>query len=280
MVACSVSLVVSFVAIILTMVSNMRLGYTASECFKYFTILSNMLTALASSFIIPFAIIGIRKKRFVIPKWLSMMHYSGAICITIVFVFALFIILPHHRQGAIGGSNFFLHVVCPLAVLISFFLVESGYTYSRKEILICLIPFAMYSIVYLVMVVFIGEENGGWEDLYQLTTYLPAYISFVLLWALGLAVAFAIRKVSNLLYGYRRGKMMASWKDEADPVEVKIEIYGLGRYYGLHGDKNSLSVPYDILEDASKRFDIKIDELYDAYVKGLHNGIKDKTKGE
>lgn len=274
--ACSVSLVVTVVVVIISIINNVKSGNAATGSFKYFTVLSNILTALASSFIIPFAINGIRKKRFVMPKWLSMMHYAGVTCITLVFIFNLGFILPYSKQDAIGGNNLFLHIICPIAVVLSFFLVESGYRYTKKEIAICMIPFMIYSFVYVAMVVFVGEENGGWPDLYMLNTLQPAYISFPLVWGMMLLIAFVIRKVSDLLRKRRTVKMFEAWGEDTEPVEVKVEMYGLGRYYGLSGDKNNLSVPFDILEDVAERFNMKTEELYEAYVKGLLNGIKER----
>ena len=273
--ACIVTLLFSFVALTRTFVYNAQLGYPVSYSYRYFTNISNTQTALASSFIIPFAIHGIRKKRFVLPKWLSMFHYSGVICTTMVFVFAVVFILPYDRHFAIEGSNFFLHIICPLAVLISFQFVETKHDYNKKEVFICLLPFIAYSLIYLVMVVFIGEERGGWADIYMLNTFLPAYITFPMSWFMVAVIAFAIKKLSSVIYKWRHGRMLLAWEGEADPVEVKIEMYGLGRYYGLIGDKNDLAVPFDILYDVSKKYNIELEELFDAYSKGLFNGIKE-----
>ncbi|MBR5755966.1 MAG: hypothetical protein IKX96_00250 [Firmicutes bacterium] len=278
LIACSVTLICSVSAIIATIARNIGNGETLSSVFMYFTTLSNMLTTLASSFIFPYAVNGIRKKRFVMPKWLYMVHYSGAICTTLVFIFAMVFILPYNRQFAIGGSNFYLHVICPIEVLISFELIEATYKYSKKDIMICLVPFLIYSIVYIVMVVFVGEANGGWPDIYMVCTFVPVYVSFPAMWVLAAAVALGIKKLSNVLNRKREAQLVSFWKEDADPVEINIEVYGLGRFYGLHGDKNDLSVPLDILESVSKRYRLDADKLYNVYVKGLLHGIKEREQ--
>jgi hypothetical protein len=274
--ACVVTLLCSIVAINASMLYYVENDLQFSETFHYFTTLSNMLTALASSFIIPFAINGIRNKRFILPKWLSMLHYSGTICTTLVFFFAMVFILPYDREFAIGGNNFYLHLVCPIAVFISFLLVESRWRYSRREVLICLIPFILYSFVYVLMVVVKGAANGGWEDLYMLNTFVPIYVSFPALWLIAYGIAFLIKKLSDLLNRKREEKMFASWQKDADPVAVRIEIYGLGRYYGLHGDRYNLSVPLDILESVAEHYSMSAEELYGVYTKGLLHGIRER----
>lgn len=275
LIACIVTLIAAVISIDIAIIRHIKQGRAILDVFIYFTTLANMLTALASSFIIPFAIDGIRKKRFITPKWLSMMHYSGTICLSIVFVFAMVFILPINSTLAIKGHNFYLHIICPLAVIVSFLLMESDHNYSMKETLLCLTPYILYSIVYSVMVAFIGEANGGWRDIYKLNIVLPAYISFPIMWCLGIAIAITIKTIYGRINNYRKKKMIASWRENADPVEVNIEIYGLGRYYGLHGEKNNLTIPYDILENVAEHYHMNIEDLYKVYTKGLINGIKE-----
>ncbi len=58
--------------------------------FIYYTMVSNVLAALSAAFVFPFAVEGIRKKRFTIPKWVALMHFiaTTSIMVTMVFVFA------------------------------------------------------------------------------------------------------------------------------------------------------------------------------------------------
>lgn len=47
-------------------------------------------------------------------------------------------------------------------------------------------------------------------------------------------------------------------------------------YYGLHGDKNNLSLPLDILESLARHYDMNVKELYNVYTKGLYHGIAER----
>ncbi len=128
------------------------------------------------------------------------------------------------------------------------------------------------------MVVVLGEKHGGWEDLYMLNTFVPAYVSFPAAWGLAYGIAFVIRKISEKLNRARRARMFAMWEKDAEPVEVNIEVYGLGRYYGLHGQKYELGMPYDILEDLAGMYSMKTERLVKVYTKGLVDGINERDR--
>lgn len=276
LVACSATFILSIIVICSSLIYAVREGRETSVFFEHFTTVSNIITATASSFIIPFAVNGVRKKRFVLPKWLSVLFFTGAVGTTITMVFSLLVILPYDAETAFHRGNLFFHVICPLTVLVSFMLVESSYRFKAKDALIGLIPFVTYSIVYLVMVVFVGEENGGWDDLYKLNTFIPFYVSLPLLMAVGAGVSFGIRALFNVISSRRRKRTFERWDTDLEPTEVGIELFGLGRYNGLHGDESSLEIPYDIIEFLAERYSMNIMKLVNAYTKGLIDGMNDK----
>ena len=276
--ACSVTLIATLASIGYALVRYMRLGWQPSDYFRYFTTLSNILTAFAAAFIIPYAINGIRKKYLIYPHWLSIMHFAGTVGVSLTFLFTMAFILPANSTFAVGNENLFLHVICPIAVLISFLMVESGRGLTKTAALVSTIPAFVYSLVYLVLVVFVGESQGGWEDLYQLNTFIPIYISLPLMWLLTAGIAFSLRLLFNRISRRRRARMLFSWGEELDPVEVNIEIYGLGRFYGLHGEKNGLDIPYDILEDLANKYHMDVYSMIRVYVKGLYDGTWEKSR--
>lgn len=276
LIACAVTMILSFAGVNASMVRYMKLGLNAADFFKYMTSISNILTGAASSFIIPFAVEGIRKKRFTMPKWLNVFFYAGTICTTVTMLFTLFVILPFNAEFAVAGSNFYFHFICPVTVLVSFLLIESNRRISWRDLATGMIPFLTYSIVYFVMVVIIGEENGGWEDLYLLNTIVPWYVSLPALWAAAFGVSAGIKKASNVISGIREKKTFAKWGADMEPIEVVIEAFGLGRYNGLHGDVSTPSIPYDILDFLADRYSIDPMKLVGAYTKGLIDGIEEK----
>ena len=211
---------------------------------------------------------------FLYPRWLFLLHYTGTIYTTMTFVFAMVFILPWNPEFAVSGTQLYLHVICPIAILVSFELVESGYQITKRNTLACLIPFLIYSLVYVVNVVLLGETNGGWEDLYMLNTFVPFYFSLPAVWLLAYVIATLIRILSNRLDILRRNHLLSFWKEDADPIELNIEIYGLGRYNGMHDTRNELSIPYDLLELFAERYSRDPDDLLKIYMKGMMDALK------
>ena len=270
-VACSITLVVALYAIGLTLVNYAIDGIKIINLFKYFTTLSNMLTALAAAFIIPYAINGYRFKHFSYPKWVSMMHFAGTASTSFVSFFTVVFIAPYNREFAFGGSNFYLHVICPLMILISYFFVESHYRYTTKEFLICMTPFIAYSLVYLVNVVFIGS----WEDLYLLNTLVPFYFSMPIAYIAFFAISHLIKWISLTVSKLQQVRMFSPWPVGTDPLNIKFDVYGMGLDRGTHmkGD-DELNVPIGVLNAVGKHFEIRTEELIKIYCKGLLEGLK------
>lgn len=274
--------VVAVIACLITVtVSLTAIGYSfisitleeVREMFRWFTVDSNLLTALAAMLILPFAIEGISKKRLTYPKWVQRIHYSGAICLSMTMVFAVGFISWYDKEIAFGGANLFLHILCPICVITSFMMVESNYTLTRKDNLLALIPLVIYGVIYYYNVMI----TGAWYDHYNLNAYIPIQISVVLAFILAYLLGWIIRIVYNRLLDHREKKLKLIWQEDLDPVTVKIEIYSLGTHAGLHQEKDDVTIPFDLLEDVSERFDIKLEDLSRAYTKGVIDGMKERN---
>jgi len=241
--------------------------------FHWFTTNANSLTAFGACMIIPFAVEGVRKKHFTYPKWVAMVHYSGMVCTTLTMVFTLAIISWVDPKTAFGGSNLFLHIFCPILVFISFFLVEAGFRYTMKDAVIATIPVFVYEVIYLVEVVFVGR----WEDLYHMTEILPFYVSMVLVCLLGLGVSLGIRWLYNKMSRVRMTRTLkAVWPKDVNPVEIKIEIFGLGRYMGKHTDSKFFEMPWELFTNISSYYNLKPEELIAPYFRGFLDSVKEK----
>jgi hypothetical protein len=247
---------------------------TVNTEFEWFTVDSNLFMALAAMMIIPFAIEGIQKKRLTYPKWAQLIHYAGVINTTLTMVFALSVISWYDPQLAFGEENFFLHIICPLLILISFFMVESVHPLTRFDNLRALLPFSTYALLYLINVVFLKR----WEDHYKLNTAAPFYVSIVVMYLVVYIIGWLIRVFHNRLLKYRDTQLKKTWNEDLDPVTVKIEIYSLGTHAGLHQEKDSVTVPYDILEQVSEKFNVRLEDLSRCYNKGVIDGLKEKAQ--
>ncbi|MBO7677284.1 MAG: hypothetical protein J6S49_07200, partial [Erysipelotrichaceae bacterium] len=221
-IACLVTLILTTGSVIYA-IKNDPLDFVRTQ-FEWFTVDSNLFMALAAMMIIPFAIEGIQRKRMTYPKWAQRIHYAGAINLTMTLVFVLCFISWYDPVLAFGEENLVLHIICPLIVLISFFMVESTNVLTRMDNLRSLVPFLIYAFLYYINVVVLGR----WDDHYMLNTFLPFYISGPLVALLAYIIGFVIRIIHNRLLRYRENTLKKIWDQDLNPVSIKIEIYSLG----------------------------------------------------
>lgn len=66
-----------------------------------------------------------------------------------------------------------------------------------------------------------------------------------------------------------------------DPVEIRIELYGLGRYMGVHEDEHFAVLPLDIIHMLCDRYHLTEEELIRPYIRGLLDARNERrTAGE
>ena len=265
------SLIFSFYGIIAGVIRTVeRMKANGFFAFAFFTMIANILASLSVAFIIPYAVEGIKKKRLVLPKWIAIFHYISTTSVAIMLVFVLAFISWSSPYDAFGDSNLVMHVFCPILILISFFQIENRYTYTLKDCFIGCIPLYIYEIIYYIEVVVIGEANGGWRDIYRVQEHLPPLVAILSLMLLGLIISYVIAIISNYLTKKRENKMFDYWnKKDIDPIEAKIEAYGLGNEMSKMEEGNNNMIPMDILNYLSEKSNIQIEELIKSYVTGV-----------
>lgn len=268
----------SLYAIIGSIVIYAEDGTDVRDLFHWFTTNANCLTAFSACMIIPFAVEGIRKKHFSYPKWVAMFHYSGMVCTTLTMVFSVAFMSWYDPIAAFGGYNTYLHVVCPVLVIVSFFMVESGYRYTRRDALASSLPALIYMLVYAVEVAVIGKENGGWEDLYHIMEYMPLPLAALGICLLTFGISMLIRKLYNRLARTRNERMEARlWPKDVNPAAINIEIFGLGRYMGKHADTEFIELPLSLISMIADRYDLKTEQLTKIYIRGFLDSLKDRN---
>ena len=258
-----------------TIVRLQENGFTS---FIYYTMISNTLAALSAAFVFPYAVEGIRKKRFTLPGWVAVTHFAASTCVAITMIFVFAFISWASPDDAFGGPNTVLHVFCPLLILISFFQIESGRLFTWKDRLLGTVPFCIYLIVYVIEVAVIGEQNGGWRDIYRVMEFLPTALAIPAALLLALTVSTAVALVSNHITKRRMKQMFLLWDEDLDPIEVRIEAFGLGRMIGGLGDESGIDIPYDILRHLADRYHLETEELMKPFAKGLIVGQKDRDR--
>ena len=239
--------------------------------FRYFTILTGCYGAFISNMLIPFSIVGILNKRLTYPRWMAIMHYSLVICTSLIFVFSICCISFFDPELAFGGYNFFLHIICPILILIAFFQVETGRDFTHKDSLVCMIPVILYGLLYYFHVIILKT----WDDIYHFNDVISIYISLPAMFLLAYGIALFYRKLYNRKNSYYTSHLMKPEYNDLGETEVKIEVYGLGRYMGLHGESNNINMNFDILKSVSEEYGIRLEDLNATYAKGVIEGQKD-----
>ena len=242
----------------------------------YFTVWSNILSAVASAFMVPYAVEGIKKKRFILPRWIVLLQYAGANCLAITLVSSLTIILPTQGATAVSGTNFWLHIITPSLTIVLFQCVETGIRFKRSESLLTLIPYWAYMAVYFFTVIVLGENNGGWSDFYMTQTFWPAWISFLLMVAIGFVVSSVLFAIHNR-QAKRNWKYIENWSKNLEPTQLLIEVFGLGRYMGEKHTDGELAIPLDIFQTISGQYGIPVEKLTKAYIKGALDAIGERS---
>ena len=244
------------------------------EAFHYYTTDSNCYNALVACMIIPFAVEGIRKRRFSYPRWLAVLHSSSTFCISIIMIFACCIISWYDFELAFGSlCNIFLHLICPSMLLISFFLSECGYQYTKKEALISTIPFLAYGALYLINVVILKR----WNDIYQLTSMLPWPVSLVLMMIFAGFISFALLYFYNRFGDNRKKKLTQSWPSELSTEQLKEELFNYGKLNGKVADSTMVSLNLDIQEKLCEKYNCDLNEAAKKYSEGTVEGCREKN---
>ena len=140
-----------------------------TKVFVYFTVNSNILCALASLVVLINNLIKLIKNDYnQNNQVIILFKYIGTTAVGLTFLTVVLFLVFIYGMYVFKGTNLFLHVLAPVAAFISFIFFD-----SKEKIRLRFAPFGiiltiLYGIVYLTMVVFIGEGNGGWQDFYML----------------------------------------------------------------------------------------------------------------
>lgn len=126
---------------------------------KYFTTLSNVFCAAACLCVAAWRLTGS------VPRAVLVLKYLGTASVTVTMLTVLFFLMPQYGPKALlTGPDLWLHLLCPLAALISYF------AWDRPEmpfacVFLGTVPVLLYGALYLRKVV-LCRTDGAWEDFY------------------------------------------------------------------------------------------------------------------
>lgn len=182
----------------LTTIHDENFDHMGIRTFCMFTVNSNILAGLSMMLCLPYTIDGLRTGNYRLPAWIVDLMFAAVTAVALTFLVSLFVLSPVKGFVLIfTGSRFFLHGVCPILAIVAFCFFISDHYIRFREFLWALIPVLIYAVVYLVMVVVIGEERGGWNDFYGFATRMPLWISITAIMPLTFLIAAILRHFHN-----------------------------------------------------------------------------------
>ena len=200
----SLLVVFVFVSIVINLLSTPTesVQEVGLKTFRMFTVLSNMFVGVTAAMSIPFAVDGIRQKNYHLPRWIVNLTFSSATCITLTFLITIFVLSP--RLGFVlmmaSGSFLFMHTLVPIIAILSFLFINTYHNIKFKTTFYALIPVFAYAVTYLVLVIAVGEENGGWRDHYHFQELMPWYYIFAAMMLLTFGIASLLRVIHNRMH--------------------------------------------------------------------------------
>ena len=174
--------------------------YNIPPSFRFFlfTTDSNILCML-TAIIMSYFEIRYLKTGKEIPEIAVILKLIGSNAVALTFTVVVLFLGPmtDFVTMVFGGTSVYMHFAGPILAFVSFCFVENIHKISKKILIPAVVPTPIYGIVYTIMVVFIGSENGGWIDFYQFNTGGFWYISCIAIVLVSLGLAALLRLIHN-----------------------------------------------------------------------------------
>jgi hypothetical protein len=248
--------------------------------FCMFTVNSNILAALSSFTVIPYAIDGIRKKEYVLPDWVVVFMMTGTTSVALTFLVSLFVLSPVKGFVLIfSGSRFFLHGVCPILNILAFCVFVTSHKITVKQSLFSLIPVGIYAVIYFVMVVVIPKELGGWDDFYGFATKMPLWISVTSVLPLTFGITTIIRLWHNRSFVNRRKNEAQIFLDYFEGKDTREILFEMGKARAKIQPYGDVIVPMLVIRRIVyfTESDMSMEDACRLYLDGYLSAGKGKT---
>ena len=216
--------------------------------FCMFTVNSNILAGLSMLMCIPYTVDGLRSGYYHLPDWVVVLMHIAVTAVSLTFLVSLFILSPVKGFVLIfSGSRFFLHGVCPVVSIVTFCCFIRSHLVRLWESPLPLIPVFIYAVVYVVMVVIIGEENGGWNDFYGFATRVPLWVSMVTILPLTYGIAMLLRLGHNKRCLSQRARDAELYRQTYQGVDLGQAVEELARSRKGETSDGSIMIPANVI---------------------------------
>ena len=162
---------------------------TGLASLKYFTVLSNLLSGLASLILV---LSRLLKKD---APWIHRLHYAAAVSVGLTFLTVIAFLGPLYGYEAMfEGSNLWLHLVLPLAAEAAFILFNPM-PMTRRDNALAVLPMLLYGVGYVGNILANGRDANDWYSF--LAWGYPAGVAiFLLILAVTFGLGLLLRKAN------------------------------------------------------------------------------------
>ena len=176
-----------------------QLTADGARAFRYFTVDSNIVCALAALAVISADLNLLSKNGGQIPAWVLLFKFIGTVGVTLTMLTC--ILYLSKMVGGFGslihGKELFMHLLTPVLAIVSYVLFEHGAPLKLWTVFLPCVPIAAYGAVYFYMVLAVPKDRGGWTDFYALARNRE-WVTPVLV------MAAAVILISLVLWGLNR----------------------------------------------------------------------------
>ena len=231
------------------------------KTFRMFTDLSNMFVSITTAMTIPFTVEGIRQKNYHLPRWIMNLTLASVTAISVTFSISLFVLSPQVNfvRIMLTGTNLLMHTTVPLIAILSFLFINTYHTIKFKATIFAVIPVAIYAMCYFVMVVLVGEENGGWRDHYHFLEVMPWYCALGMCLVIAFGLANLLRFVHNRMHQRDKSATATYYRNvEAyDMPTIEEAITKLAHENKRNDAGGEVIVPRRIIRILEKKYESK-----------------------
>jgi len=161
--------------------------------FQYFTNLSNLFAAVTALVVLAYKLRG-----GALPRWAMLLKLMGTAAVGVTFCTVMLYLGPLIGYAPLfSDRGLFFHLLSPLVCIVSFAAFDGGGRVRFREALLGIAPTALYGLVYMVEVVAIGRENGGWVDIYGFNTGGLWYVSTAMMLVMTFLISLVLMALHN-----------------------------------------------------------------------------------
>ena len=212
--------------------------------FCMFTVDSNILAGVSMLLCLPYTVDGLRTGYYHLPDWVVVLMHVAVTAVSRTFLVSLFILAPVKGFVLIfSGSRFFLHGVCPVLSIVAYCCFINSHLIRFREALLAIIPILIYGTVYVVMVVVIGEDRGGWNDFYGFTTRVPIWVTLLVVIPLTIGIILLLRLGHNKCCLHRRHKDAALYREAYSGADLREVVEKMASSHKSELKTDSIIIP-------------------------------------